>query len=379
MSLTLAFSLGDSDVTLGYDVSGAALHLANVGVESVHDTTYGSVALFGGTAYLQLIGSLFLSAVAGGEARTFSVWVKPFSASVALFSTGDDSASGGLLRVFLDASLRVNVEYTGIPDTVTTTTLILGEWAHVVISYDGSNVQCYVDGSLNVNESRDLATTDTLLSIGQASTDGEIAAFQGHMSDFRLYDYGLQQQSVSDLHEHGPNQMLVVEISDLTVFQHEGIQEEIVENRGAMAVGDVTTSSLNLVGAKAASGQTDLESFVYFHNDTTSESVCISEKSHAVDEHATKCTSTIKLGGDDGMQSCLQYGGDMVAITTASSSAGERVATVDFDGLSFDHDEAAVVIGPFLEYRIKYDDESDTLQIQHLEEGEYITKVEYGR
>lgn len=379
MSLTLAFPLGDGDVTKGYDASGSELNLLNMGVESVQDTTYGSVALFEGTGYLQLTGSLFLSAASGGEARSFSVWVKPFSASVTLFSMGDGSVSGGLLTVYLDASLRVNLDYTGIPSSVTASTLSLDEWAHVVISYDGSNVQCYVNGSLSLDESKALATTDTLLSLGQATVEGDAAAFQGHMSDFRLYDDSLQQQRVSDLYEQGPNQLLVVEVNDLTVFQHEGVQGEIVENRGAMAVGDVTTSSLNLVGAKAASGQTDLESFVYFHNDVTSESVCISEMLHAVDEDATKCTSTIKLGGDDGMQSCLQYSGDMVAINTASASSDERVATVDFDGLSFDDDEAAVVIGPFLEYRIKYDDDSDTLQIQHLEEGEYRTKVEYGR
>ena len=371
MPVTLTFPLGEDDVTRGYDSGGSTINLANFGVESVLDALYGQVSLFGGAAHLELAAS---HTTAGMETRAFSVWAKPSSGLVALFSMGDAGVPGGLLQIYLGDSGQVSIAYAELPESVSPGALEPGEWSHLVLSYDGNNVQCYINGSLTLDESRSLDTTKTLLALGRATVGEDIPPFRGHMSDFRVYDHSLPQEDVSVLYQQGPRDSLKIETTALTVFAHEGIQADVVVNNGAVAVGDVTTRSLSLVEEKPSSGATALASFVYFHDGITSESVCVAESCNTVDENATQCTSAISLCNGDGMQPCLQYNGDSVSINSAS-----RVATVAFDGLSFDSDEAAVVLGPFSEFRIKYDNHTDTLQIQHLEEGVYSTKVEYGR
>lgn len=375
MSLALRFSLGQP-VTVGYNASGSVVNLANSGVVAAEDAAYGQVGYFDGNAKLEL-GSIILPPAAfGAETRCFSLWVNPTSASTTLFSTGDEATSGGLLRVSLNSSRQVRVEYSTLPDSIAATSLPLGAWSHVILSYDGSRVQCYVGGVLRFDDPRDLRTSVADLSIGDA--------FHGHISDFRLYNNSLPVQDVTDLYEGGPNELFNLDTTSLVVFQEEGIQSEVVVNDGVVAVGDVTTKTLTLVAEKAASGETELVSSVYAHDLSTSERLCISETLHTVDEDETECVSCLKLSNTDSsdariMQSCVQYGGESVDIHCVSAAGEDTTSTVNFDGLSFDSDEAAVVLGPFSEFRIKYDDTTDTLQIQHLDGGVYTTKVEYGR
>lgn len=379
MSLTIRFPLSDSIVTQGYDASGGSVVLINTGVGSVQDTIYKQVAFFGGAAQLELPLAVVPSAAFAERRRCISLWVKPSTPSVVLFSMGASSADGGLLRASLSATGQVVVDYAGLSASVTATSLSMDVWAHVIVSYDGGSVKCYINGGLAFDESKVLSTIESGVDVGKAAADASIPGYLGSMSDFRLYNNVLSEQDVSDLFEQGPNELLKLGTRELTVFQHDGIQPEIVLNGSAVAVGDVTTSSVTLIDEKSASGETVLESYVYSHDDITSARVCVSENIQTVNQDATACTSTVRLCTDDGMQTCLEYNGEFVDIHSADDTTEECIATVNFDGLSFDSDEAAVILGPFSEFRIKYDDGTDTLQIQHLEGGVYNTKVEYGR
>lgn len=381
MSLALRIPLNGGSVTLAYDASGAALNLTNFGVVAAEDETYGQVASFDGTAHLELQASSVPSTASGGATRCLSVWVNPSSPSLSLFSTGYEGAAGSLLRVSLDASLRVRVEYSGLPESTSSVSLASGEWSHVLLSYDGSSVQCYVNGALSSEDARELLTGEAELSLGRASSD--VPAFEGRMSDFRIYDHFFSVRDVADLHERGPNELLHVDTTVLAVFEGDGIQSDVV-NDSVVAVGNVTAKSLTLVAEKSPSGETEAASFVYMHDPATSERICISENLHTVNADDSESTSTLKLcstssAGDRVSQKCLQYSGRSVDIHSVSNAGEQRTSTLDFDGLSFDSDEAAVVLGPFSEFRIKYDDTTDTLQIQRLQGGVYTTKVEYGR
>ena len=376
MSLTIRLPLSDSTVTRGYDASGGSIVLINTGVSSVQDTAYKQVAVFGGEAQLELPFAAVPSAAFGRRRRCFSLWAKPSATFGVLFSTGASSADGGLFRASVSATGQVIVDYAGLPASVTDTSLSMDVWAHVIVCYDGSSVKCYINGSLALDESKVLATIESGVHLGKAADQ---LGYQGSMSDFRLYNNALSEQDVSDLFEEGPNELLKLGSSELTVFQHDGIQPEIVLNDSAVAVGDVTTSSITLIDEKSASGETVLQSCVYSHDDTTSARVRVSENLQTVNPDTTACTSAVRLCTGDAMQTCLEYSGEFVGIHSADDTADECIATANFDGLSFDSDEAAVILGPFSEFRIKYDGSTDTLQIQHLEEGVYNTKVEYGR
>lgn len=382
MSLALRIPFTGGSVTLAHDALGASVNLSNFGVVAAEDDTYGQVASFDGTTHLELTASSVPSTASGGATRSVSVWVNPLSPSVCLFSMGDESAAGSLLRVSLDASMRVKVEYSGLQESISILSLALGEWSHVLLSYDGSNVQCYVNGALGADDARELSTGEAPLALGEAF--GSAWAFEGRMSDFRIYDHFFPVHDVTDLHERGPNELLHVDTTVLAVFEGDGIQPDVALNDSVVAVGNVTAKSLTLVAEKTPSGETEAASFVYMHDPATSERICISENVHTVNADETQSTSILKLCGTNSVgdrvsQKCMQYSGESVDIHSVSSVGEQRTSRLDFEGLSFDSDEAAVVLGPFSEFRIKYDDVTDTLQIQRLQSGVYTTKVEYGR
>jgi len=390
----------DGTVDVGYDSTGASVNLTNIVAQSIiyvnesvvitganansavttySDTTYGDVATFDRTAFFEYT---HVPATAfGSNTRCYSSWVKPVGSSMTLFSTGIQDGNGGLFRVSLTASLKIYVEYgySGQPNSTTTSALGSGTWWHVVISYDGSNVNCFINGTLALTDPRSLDTTQSALTIG-----GDHTPFSGFMSDFRLYDNHLSAEDITDLYQRGPNELLNINQTELSVFERDGIQPEVVWNDGVVAVGNVTTRDLNLVSEKAEAGETEVKSSVYLHDVTTSERVCISEQVHTVDENDTECVVSVNLSRVDdddnrSMQTCLQYGGESVGIHAASSAGDATTSTINFEGLSFDSDDAAVVLGPFSEFRMRYDDATDTLQIQHLEDGVYKTKVQYSR
>lgn len=384
MSLTLRYALSGDSADLGTDSSGSGLHMSNTGVATFDDPAYGGVGGFDGASYLGLASASVPSTATGSATRCFSVWVNPAAAARTLYSSGDESASGGLFRVSMNASRQVTLEYSTLAESAAATALDLWAWSHVVVMYDGARAQCYVNGSLEFDDARALQTTETDLSVGRDSSQVAASYFDGYMSDFRLYNNHLNESDVSDLHARGPNEVFNLGVTALAVFGDEGLQADVVDNDGVVAVGNVTTRGLTLLAEKQPSGDTEVESSVYLHDDATSERVLISKKLHTVDEGTTSCLATLQLGSVDDsdtgvVQDCIQYSGEAVAIHSVSSTGGDNTTTVNFDGLSFDSDAASVVLGPLSEFRIRYDDATDTVQIQHLDGAEYVTKVEYGR
>lgn len=382
MSLTLRYALNGASADMGVDSSGSSLDMSNVGVVAHDDSEHGGVGYFDGASYLDLTDTP--STVVGAATRCVSVWVNPSEASRILFSSGDETTPGGLLRVSMNDSSQVLVEYSSLTASSTTTPLTLGSWSHVLVMYNGTNVQCYVNGSLEFDDARPLFTASTTFSVGRDSSKGATSAFGGYMADFRLYNNSLDGSDVSDLYTYGPNEIFNLDSTSLSEFPDDGIQGDVVANEGAVAVGNVTTRGLTLIAEKEGSGDTSLESFVYLHDDATSERVLISRRVHTVDDLDTACVSTLQLGSVDSadarvVQDCITYSGESVAIHSVSAVGDENTATMNFDGLSFDSDEASVVLGPSSQFRIKYDNDKDTLQIQHLESTGYVTKVEYGR
>ena len=74
----------------------------------------------------------------------------------------------------------------------------------------------------------------------------------------------------------------------------------------------------------------------------------------------------------------MTYSSSDVAIRSISSTGEESIATMDADGLSFSSDDSSIV---FSEFRIRFDEPTDTIQIQYYDalSGAYVTKREFGR
>lgn len=178
--------------------------------------------------------------------------------------------------------------------------------------------------------------------------------------------------------------VLLLEDSLVRVFPEDGVQSEIIVNDGTLAVGDVMTTGIFQLDKKEESDSgstpsTSLTSYVFFHDASTDQRTCVSRRTHTVDFLQTAASSLIDLGYVDGtLEQVLEYDTSSVEIRSVSTEGKESVATIDVDGLSFSSNDSAVLLG---EFRMKYDEDTDTVQIQHLDvaSGEYVTKREFGR
>jgi len=122
---------------------------------------------------------------------------------------------------------------------------------------------------------------------------------------------------------------------------------------------------------------------VFLHDDTTDERTLVSKRIHTVDFFETATVSQINLGYVDSSslkttENVVTYSSSDVAIRSISSTGEESIATIDVDGLSFSSDDSSIV---FSEFRIKFDEPTDTIQIQYYDTttSSYVTKREFGR
>ena len=159
---------------------------------------------------------------------------------------------------------------------------------------------------------------------------------------------------------------------ELVVFPKEGIQSEVVNNDGVLALGDVVTGDTVLVEQKEMYGPTSVKSSIYFHDPVTDQRTSTCETERVFE---TNCTTTVTITN----QPTLTYSPSGLDIKSVSDTGKNSVARIDVDGLSFDSDESAVMLGTTSQFRIKYDTSSDTIQIQYFDGQNYVTKAEYGR
>lgn len=176
-------------------------------------------------------------------------------------------------------------------------------------------------------------------------------------------------------------------VTSLQVFPENGVQDEIIANGGAVALGDVTTTGTILLETKESSGDTSVASYVVFHDDATDERRCVMRNLKTVDENHTTCTTAVSMGRVDGtntrsVEDVIQYTPSGVDIRSVSSAGSESVSTMDIEGLSFNSDSVGVIMGAApTQFRIFYDDTTETLQIQYLDTStsQWVTKREFSR
>lgn len=110
----------------------------------------------------------------------------------------------------------------------------------------------------------------------------------------------------------------------------------------------------------------------------------MSKTQKILDFSETNSSSTLGIGFVDrtsyrSIEDVLEFSPSGVTIRSVSSTGTGSISTMDLTGLSLSSDESSVIFGN--SFRIKYDEDSDAVHIQHLDtnSGSYITKVEYGR
>ena len=172
--------------------------------------------------------------------------------------------------------------------------------------------------------------------------------------------------------------------TDLQIFPEEGVQSEIIDNGGSIALGDVTTTDTILIETREDTGETSVSNFVVFHDDITDERRCVMKNSKTIDENQTACTTSVSIGYVDNsntrsLEGVLEYTPAGMDIRSVTDAGVESISTMDIDGLSFNSDNVGVILGSTTQFRLFYDDSTETLQIQYMDTGAWVTKREFSR
>ena len=198
MSLVARYAFDQTDVSL--DSSGNSNNLSNFGVSSTVDSTYGNVALFDGIDDYFTIDTSTIPALLGNSARTISVWVN--RSSTASQSIIDYSISNRFLLYLRSSEVRLQ---TGSTSSVVGPNLAIDTWYHLSLTYSGTTLTFFVNGSETFSGILSLDSTSQLFNIGKLSNSFSGYWFSGKMSDFRIYDYGLDSSEISSMFSAGPD------------------------------------------------------------------------------------------------------------------------------------------------------------------------------
>jgi len=140
---------------------------------------------------------------------SLSAWVYPTS-------SGDSGYKGIISKKYLTES-AYSISYDGnnklafrgsdgvsYVTHVSSSSLLLNHWSHVLVSYNGFKMNLYINGALDssFNETASMRTDRSEgLDIGRRAASGRY--FPGRIDDVRIYNYALSQEDVAQVYNGG--------------------------------------------------------------------------------------------------------------------------------------------------------------------------------
>lgn len=199
-----SFDVNDSGTTYdysGYDNDGTVSNA----VWNDSNGKYGSDYEFDDTSsYIDCGSDSSLAVVAGSF--TISAWVKPSSIdSYDMIISKDDSSttlnSGYRLMFDNGHHGRILVDNGSNQDAVTTSTVPLNSWTHIVATFNGTDLQIYHNGSLQATTqiSGSLVSDNKQMVIGKKASQNS-AYFGGAIDDITIWNTSLSAAEVQNLY-----------------------------------------------------------------------------------------------------------------------------------------------------------------------------------
>ena len=314
----LHYKLYESDSEIGTDSSSSLIDIANTGVTSIVDPTYGRVSFFDGSSELVLPSASIPTNLTSNNPRSYSYWIKDTGSATGavIHSNGNQNASGRRFRTQINSSNQIAIAYFNLTASVTTSSLTVDQWYHVVETFTGTVVTIYIDNVSEVTNSRSLVTqSSTDFGIGIDPTSSNTVQFQGCLLDFRAYDSALTTTEISDIYNAGPD-MIGLEISmythvaDLTWLAISGATNytitQNVDSGGETTLVDSSTELSYTVGDIVPGSSYEFK--LYTDLDLVTEVASVEETSPAID--TSSVTSIIE-----------RFSNDLVALEQLSSGS----------------------------------------------------------
>lgn len=153
--------------------------------------------------FISLTSSSLYSTIKGGSLPfSIAMWVYRVDTTRAILF-GDYTLSGGIdFNLEFTTSNKVRFYWRANPDLVFDSAVVTtSKWNHIVVTYDGSTIKCYIDGVFAQSSTVTLVTRDKTSGsyyLGRDARTGT-TAFNGKMNDFRLYDHCLSAKEVKEI------------------------------------------------------------------------------------------------------------------------------------------------------------------------------------
>jgi len=136
------------------------------------------------------------SSLSGNHPYSFSMWVKPNtiqSGYIATFEMGN-RANNQACGLYLNGGVIVHLAFAN--NLQATTSVTANQWMHIVGTYTSGSRKVYADGVLLASDSySSLNIGATEMTLGANNDDSQ--AFNGSISNFKLYDVALTAEEVA--------------------------------------------------------------------------------------------------------------------------------------------------------------------------------------
>ena len=210
----------------------------------------------------EAVGSTTYSELDGDTQMTFSIWIKPTSATTSLIASVEDNGSTEQFRVVFHSS-RYIIFRTGTRDTRTANASItLNVWTHILVCLDygltsGNKGKIFINGvdatSSDAQNATALATSGGALYIGARNISlGSRLPFVGLLDEAAIYSNSDLRNDVATLYNSGvPNNLNDNGLTAPTSWYR-------FEEGSGTSIADSGTSSYNLTLDNTVTFETDV-------------------------------------------------------------------------------------------------------------------------
>lgn len=192
-----------------YDLSGNDRHGNPTGVSYETDPIRGRVGSFNGSAYADVQTGVNASAGMPVKDITVATWVKVdnvdgWGGFVGLFQDNGAEEFGWVLGT-VDQKFSIAMTTVGNPMTYLQDDedFTVGQWYHVAATYNGSQLNLYVDGELKATSTAQSGNisypTSGWLSIGRYKDNNEDDGHTGELDDVLILKAALTEQEIADI------------------------------------------------------------------------------------------------------------------------------------------------------------------------------------